>query len=227
MEHPISLEVATPCSRCPVPGGCGCTGARSGLTDLQTSRRPGLVQVPLIRSAGNERWNRDAHAIPNVRAGSITPRLPRTARTPLSPLSLLPLSPGAPACRVRANPASRDASPRWSGRCSNARTGHVWMDSSRQWQPVPATRLASRRPPGDLKKSRRNPGPMSLASFGHLCTMFGPTEHTVEDLEGKSRSEQLRTLVVPRCKPMPTANLGESPHSPRLIVCSSKEIASL
>jgi len=37
---------------------------------------------------------------------------------------------------------------------------------------------------------------MSLASFGHVRTMFGPAEHTVEDLEGMSSSKPLRAPVV-------------------------------
>lgn len=70
--------------------------------------------------------------------------------------------------------------------------------------------LVSRRLPGDHEKSRRNPGPMSWAGLGHVCTMFGPAEYTFEDLEGKSSSEPLGTPVAQRCKRMP-ADDRESP----------------
>src|SRR5262249_24998943 len=67
-------------------------------------------------------------------------------------------------------------------------------------------------PLADHEKSRPNPGPISLTSSGHVCTMFGAAKPDIEDLEGKSSSKALRALAVPRCKHMPIANLSEPPH---------------
>lgn len=52
-------------------------------------------------------------------------------------------------------------------------------------RPLPTERTSWRSLP-ELEKSRRNPGPISLAGFGHVCGIFAQRDLVVEDLEGKS-----------------------------------------
>lgn len=78
--------------------------------------------------------------------------------------------------------------------CRNARRGHVWVESS---TPQTAATPDGDGPPGsvqDPKKSRPNPGPMSLAGFGDVWGIFMRIEPLVEDFEGKSNVRALGAL---------------------------------
>lgn len=105
--------------------------------------------------------------------------------------------------------------------------GMLGRSHTRDRSGVPATETGLGMLLRDRKKSRGNPGPMSLAGFEYVCGMFGHAERAVEDLEGKWRSRRWASRVVPRCKCMPTGIIGRPLHLAVMMACSSKKIMRL